>query len=162
MEHRKNNNDARLVPLTTVEQFKALQAYAAQDGHIVVCPSHLVMKGSQIVGYGSIGSVPMLNTWVHSKHVNKFESLRLLREAETMLAEGGAKFVILPVAASSPFRKFVGKLGYTTLGDASYNIKRLKPQAGSSPSSRPSPPGEGELSAEQLRNGTVQTSGGRE
>lgn len=123
---RDQTNDARLVPLTTVEQFKALQDCARQDNHIVVCPTHLVVKGEQIVGYGSVGKVPMLNCWVHSKHVNKFESIRLLREAETMLADRGAEFVILPVAKESPFRKFVKKLGYIVLGEAGYNIKRLQ------------------------------------
>ncbi len=122
---KRHGSDARLVPLTTPQEFKDLQRYAAEDEHIVVVPSHLVMKGSQIVGYASVGSVPMLNCWVHSKHVNKHESVRLLRECEDMLAERGAQFCILPVAENSPFRPYVNKLGYTTLGSASYNLKQL-------------------------------------
>ena len=118
--------NAQIVPIATAEQFVDLAKMAKADRHTVVIPSHLVIKKGEIVGYGSIGAVPMLNVWVHSRKVNKFESVRLLHEAEQMLAKGGAQFVILPCANDSPFRKYVGKLGYTELGNASYNLKRLK------------------------------------
>jgi len=128
---------AQVVPLTTQEQYQALLCAAAEDHHTVVGPTHIVVKGGQVVGYGSLGAVPMLNVWVHSAHVNKFESVRLLRQAESMLAALGARMVILPVDENSPFRKYVTKLGYKNLGNASYNLKILPAPPVLSPSTPP-------------------------
>lgn len=116
---------AELVELTDLAQLEALKLAAASDGHTAIVPTHLVMKRGEIVGYASIGAVPVLNVWVHSQKVVKFESVRLLRQGEALLKERGYQFVILPVAENSPFRPYVQKLGYHTLGNASYNIKQL-------------------------------------
>lgn len=116
---------AELVEITDLAQLEALKVAAASDGHTAIVPTHVIVKRGEIVGYASIGAVPVLNVWVHSQKVVKFESVRLLREGEAMLKERGYRFVILPVAENSPFRPYVQKLGYHTLGNASYNIKQL-------------------------------------
>lgn len=128
MQNGKQSNDARLVPLTSVEQFMALERAAGKDQHVVVCPTHLILKGDEIVGYASLGNVAVLNTWVCRGRVNKHESTRLLKEGERMLGQQGFEWVCLPVAKESPFRKFVKRLGYIVLGESGYNIKRVKVQ----------------------------------
>lgn len=145
----KHGKEARLIPLTTVEQFLALQASAARDQHTVICPSHLIVKNEMIVGYASIGNVAVLNCWVSTRHVNKFESVRLLREGEQRLAAQGYEWLILPVAKVSPFRRFVQKLGYYFLGESGFNLKRL----------RGAPAGEGAPPGARRENGEVQTVG---
>ena len=78
-----------------------------------------------MIGYGSVGSVAMLNVWIDSRKGTARDSLYLLREAEGMMAGLGAKIICLPVAQTSPFLPHVERLGYTPLGWASYNLKRL-------------------------------------
>ena len=109
----------------TPDDVLPLELAAASDHHTVIVPTHVVKRDGEIIGYGSIGTVPMLNVWVHSTKVNKFESLRLLREAEAIAKAQGAAYVIMPVSEESPFRPYVARMGYTTLGSASYNLKKL-------------------------------------
>lgn len=116
---------ARIVPLTSAEEIQRLVGAAASDEHIVVAPTHLVMKGEEIVGYGSLGAIRLFNVWVHSKKVNKFESVRLLHEAEGMMRASGGPLVCLPCDEKSPFRPYIERLGYRNLGHASYNVKNL-------------------------------------
>lgn len=118
---------ARIVPLASHEDAQRLVGAAASDEHIVVAPTHLVMKGEEIVGYGSLGAIRLVNVWVHSRKVNKFESVRLLREAEEILRGHGAGVVCMPCDQKSPFRPFMPRLGYAPLGHALYCLKNLNP-----------------------------------
>ncbi len=116
---------ATLQPIQTTTQLILLGQRAAEDDHVVIHPTHLIEKEGEIVGYVSAGAVSMLNCWVHSQKVNKFESFRLLTEAEQLMAAQGHRVICLPCAHTSPFRPYIERRGYTHLGQSGFNLKRM-------------------------------------
>lgn len=116
----------QLRPIESAAVREALAAAAKEDAHSVVGATHVITKRGQIVGYASIGSILMLNTWVHSKKVDARDSLEMLNMCENVAAALGQKTICLPVDLKSPFYPHVERLGYTRLGNASFNLKHLK------------------------------------
>jgi hypothetical protein len=116
--------DAQLRPMTLAD-LPALVEAAKQDDHVVICPTHVITKKGEIVGYVSIGSVWMVNAWVDSRRVNRFESTRLLRESEEVAEQMGGAAICVPCAQTSPFYPYMKRLGYDVLGFSSFNLKML-------------------------------------
>jgi hypothetical protein len=119
------DNFPRLRPLTTREELIALERSATADNHCVIAPTHLVVRGGDIVGYASLAGVPMLNVWVDSKLVRARESAYLLNAAENILAGSGHRKVLLPCSTDSRFHPLIEKLGYSRLGTTTLNLKGL-------------------------------------
>lgn len=112
-------------PLRTAEQHQQLLRVAAEDNHLVIGPTHLVTRGEEIVGYGSIGGVMLVTAWVHTGKVRARDSWGLLNTAENLAAGLGAAQIALPCAESSPFHPFLDGLGYARLGATTFNLKKL-------------------------------------
>lgn len=113
----------RLKPISSREELEALERAAAADNHSVLAPTHLVVRGGDIVGYASIGGIPILNVWVDSQRVKARESAYLLNAAENVAAATGVRRILLPCSQESPFHPLIEKLGYTRLGVTSLNVK---------------------------------------
>jgi len=116
---------ARVRRIESQQELLELHAAAAEDNHVVVAATHVVEKAGEIIGYGSIGSVMMLNVWIHSQKGRARDSLTCLREAERLATEQGQTLICMPCAQNSPFIPHIRKLGYTPLGWSSFNLKRL-------------------------------------
>jgi hypothetical protein len=121
-----NNLHPWLRPLAGPADLERLAAAARADNHIVVGPSHVIDRGGEVVGYASLGVVPMLHTWVATGKVGPRESLGLLNCGEMLLANLGHRHVILPCAETSPFWPHIERLGYVKLGVTTLNIKQLQ------------------------------------
>ena len=106
----------RLVPLRTPQEFTLLQTVAAADQHTVIGPSHLVTKAGEVLGYASLGTVPMLHVWLDRHPATAGDSLRMLETAEALLADKGVRLVIMPCAEHSPFSQHMERLGFQKLG----------------------------------------------
>src|SRR5688572_15550674 len=63
-------------------QLSALNECAAADQHVAIAPTHLVLKGEQVVGYGSLGGMPTMHVWMDTRHTNALDSVRMLEHAE--------------------------------------------------------------------------------
>ncbi len=114
-------------PLLTARDNEALIAAAATDNHVPLVPTHLVEKNGEIVGYGSVGAVPMLFVWVHSQKVSARESRGLLNLGENLMAlQYKGPFICCPCTAESPFFPFMRRLGYQSVGEAGFFLKRIK------------------------------------
>ena len=104
-----------------------LTANAAADDHVAIAPTHVVEDDSgRIVGYGSIGAVQYMGVWLDSKRVNAMQSVKLLKQAETLAKEAGVNQVLMPCDPRSPFAPYMPKLGFQQLGTAIFNLKTLK------------------------------------
>jgi len=114
-----------IVPITAPEQVQELVQAAAADHHIVIAPSHLAMKEGEVVGYASIGSIPLFNVWLDSRKVQALDSLRLLKNAEAMARQMGVRQYLMPCAHTSPFHPHMERLGFTRLGFSELNWKRI-------------------------------------
>lgn len=103
---------------------------AQSDEHNPICPTHLaqvLVEGRpQVVGYASIGIVPMVFCWVHSKRVRARDSFTLLRQVEEAArVRAPAGIICTPCGFGSPFYKYMPKLGYNHCGDGGIFLKIL-------------------------------------
>ena len=112
----------QVVPLTPALA-AAVQRAAAGDRHGVIHPSHAVVRGADVVGYGSLGTVPMFFAWLHTQQMSAPETFRAWAQAEKILAGRGP--VCMPCTADSPLLPFVEKKGYARIGTAHLFIKEL-------------------------------------
>jgi hypothetical protein len=110
-----------VVPVTQVH-LQGLELLAKADGHGVIYPTHAVMRGDEeIVGYGSLGRVPMFFAWLHSRKLGPRESFEAWRQAEALLKGRGP--VCVPCTDGSPLLPFLEKKGYSKVGTAHLFIK---------------------------------------
>ena len=115
-----------VTPIRSDAEREALAQVAASDGHQVLAATHLVRREGGIIGYASLGAVPLLLTWVHSAKVRSRESLGLLNLAENLVAAAGARLVCTPCTQESPFRPYMEGLGYAYIGESGLFLKPLK------------------------------------
>jgi hypothetical protein len=103
----------------------ALRSAASADQHTVLAPTHLVIKGDEIVGYGSLGGLPTLHLWLDSHKVHAADSLRLLETAEALLADKNVRQVLVPCSEQSPFAQHMERLGFKKLGTTTLFTKEF-------------------------------------
>lgn len=108
------------------EEVPKLIAEAAADGHSILAPSHIIERGGEIVGYFSIGQIPLVLAWAHTKRMRSRESIHCLNLAENLIGSARPGAVIcVPCAERSPFGPYMAGLGYQTFGHATINIKKV-------------------------------------
>jgi hypothetical protein len=107
-----------------VEELKEVARVAKEDGHGVIAATHLIQKQGEVVGYASIGAMPVVFTWLHSKKVKARETVALLNTAEA-LAAANSGVVCVPCMRTSPLFGFMEKFGYKLGGDYGLFFKRL-------------------------------------
>lgn len=108
----------------TPEDVPILQELAAADGHIVLSPTHVILKGEQMVGYVSSGSIPSVLVWMDTQRTAVRDSLAVENWFCNHLASIGARQLILPCTDKSPFQPFLKRVGYHSLGAVAY-LKNL-------------------------------------
>lgn len=107
-------------------ELEVLKRVAAEDNHAVVNPTHVAVKGGEIVGYCSLAhQVTLVNLWLHSEKAGPVDSLCGLTAVESLCAEHGSRGMVLPCSEDSPFYPKMTKLGFTRLGTSSVNVKGL-------------------------------------
>lgn len=126
---------ARMVPLRNPtnadeekqlsERLAALNEGAAADQHVAIAPTHLVMKGEQVVGYGSLGGMPTMHVWMDTRHTNALDSVRMLEHAEVAWREKGVRHVLVPCSENSPFAPHMERLGFRRLGPTVLYVKEI-------------------------------------
>lgn len=116
---------ARLVPLlaprnqpeaeAAAARVGALQEAAAADQHIVIAPTHLMLKGEKIIGYLSLGGLPVVQAWFDSKSPHASDSLKMIETGEAILADKGVHAYAVACAEHSPFTPHLPRLGFRRL-----------------------------------------------
>jgi hypothetical protein len=106
-----------------------LQEHAKADRHEVIAPTHVFVKRGELVGYASVGVVPLMLPWFDTKRCKAADSLYFINVMENLAAElmpPRAKGIIcVPVMQGSPFEPFIGKLGYINAGQATLALKKV-------------------------------------
>lgn len=116
----------QLVALGSQLELKAqLQLAAARDRHQVIAPTHVVMKDGAVLGYGSLGAVPMFLAWMDTRRATARDSFTAWQLAEADLAARGHGWVCMACEAASPFAPYLTKRGYTVAGTAQLCLKDL-------------------------------------
>ena len=70
----------RLEPITLLLQAQ-VRAAAAADGHGVIHPTHAVVRGDEVVGYTSLGSVKLVFAWLDTRKLSAPETLQVIAHA---------------------------------------------------------------------------------
>ena len=117
-------SEIQLLPMH-LDQLPKLTAAAAEDRHVPMHPTHLVMRGREIVGYASLAAVPMMFAWLHTTKLRGPESFRAWRLAEEEMRRRGVKAVCLPCTHESPLLPFMERRGYKGIFDARIHLKEL-------------------------------------
>lgn len=106
---------AQLQPLVSQARLVELQMAAAADEHIVIAPTHIMERNGEIIGYLSLGAMPVVQAWFHSQKCRALDSVRMIRAGEQVFREIGVKQYCVGVSEHSPFAPHMGRLGYTRL-----------------------------------------------
>lgn len=117
-------------PLSTQQQFAALNEAAAADNHAVLFPSHVIQNADgAIVGYFSLVRMPVVNVWTSTKETTAKETLHLLSAMDGMLADllkaNPDPTYAMPCAEDSPYFDLMEKMGYKKLGKTVMFLKTL-------------------------------------
>jgi hypothetical protein len=106
-----------------------LEAQAKADGHALIAPSHVFERRGELVGYVSLGVVPLMLPWFDTKRCQGADSLYYINCMENLAAAlmpaASSGLVCVPVMAGSPFEPFIQKLGYVNAGQATLALKKV-------------------------------------
>jgi hypothetical protein len=105
-----------LRPLSPGQCPALVEAARADGNHAVIDPTHVVMRGDEIVGYGSIGRVRMFYAWLDTQKLSGMESFNAWRQAEMEMQRLGGP-IACPCKLTSPLLPFMERKGYKPLGD---------------------------------------------
>lgn len=104
-------------PLVQIHQctpadLQHLEECAKLDGHAVIAPSYVVLKGEQTVGY--IGVLPTVTAWLDTQRVQVRDSLVVQNFWENQLRANFPNMPVIGVACTqeSPFFKYLPRVGY--------------------------------------------------
>ena len=93
-----------------------LVSAAARDHHIVLNPTHVMLRGDQITGYLSLNGLPQVHCWFDTQSGHVFDSLKMIEAGEVAFAEHGIADYTVACAEESPFTPHLERMGYTKLG----------------------------------------------
>jgi len=108
------------------EDMETLTKRAAEDNHVVLKPTHVMEQDGEIVGYLSVGAVPLVLAWTDSKKVKAPASVNALCFVEDVLQAVGADCVCVPCWESSPFFTYMPKFGYQQTITTTLFVKKLE------------------------------------
>lgn len=107
---------ARLVTLKDNETARRLFEAARADNHLCIAPTHVMMRGEQIIGYLSLGAMPVVQAWFDSQSGHALDSLKMIEMGEAIFDTQGVKQFCVGVSESSPFAPHMERLGFKELG----------------------------------------------
>lgn len=116
---------ATLIPLAPRDEAEAhalpakihaLRQLAAADNHIVLNPTHVMVKGGQVIGYLSLNGLPTVHAWFDTKNKHATDSIKMIEHGETIFRQQGVRAYTVACAEESPFTPHMARLGFTKLG----------------------------------------------
>ncbi len=109
------------------DEFNELVELAKVDKHGVYCPTHVVKRNNEKIGWFSIGSpgVPVVFAWLSTEKVGPRESFSLINLIENHVELNGATAVAFPIPRESPFHPLMENMGYAFSGNYDYFVKKL-------------------------------------
>lgn len=122
----KSRNFATVRPIRP-EDAEAVRAAAAEDGHQLVAPTHVVERDGEIIGALSVGVVPLVLAWGHSTKSRTRDAVHTVSVIENLLAlaSPAGTVVAIPSVAECPFAGTLQALGYSQHGTVTLNLKKV-------------------------------------
>lgn len=107
------------------DTLKRLQAAAANDQHMVIAPTHLMVRGDKIIGYLSLNGLPVVQCWFDRQAGHASDSLKMIEHGETIFREQGVGAYAVACAPESPFTPHMERMGFTKLGSTVLWAKQI-------------------------------------
>ena len=104
------NDRIKIRPFNPQDWDKLVKNAEADEHSGVYCPTHVSIKNNEIVGYLSIGAVPMVLAWQHREKVKPLDSIQVLSFLEGVTHN--FKTICIPCDPESPYNKLLPKAGY--------------------------------------------------
>lgn len=104
-----------LMKRPTAMEVDQLRKLATAENHLVIHPTHVLKKNDNLVGYLSIGAMPIVMSFF-SKQCQARDSMKFIEQAETHMRALGQSHYYTTCADNSPFFPFMQKLGFVDLG----------------------------------------------
>lgn len=114
----------RVRAVNSEEEYKKIVEAAAADNHGTFFPTLAITKGEEVVGYFSIGALPLIMMWLSTVRLNARESMNLLNTMEAVAAKD-SRFIAVPCPKDSPFYPLMEKMGYTNKGNYDLFVKEV-------------------------------------
>lgn len=109
---------------------EVLAALAKADQHALIAPTHVFVKNGELIGYASLGVVPMILPWFDTRKCKAADSLYFINQLENLAANAmpnnGQDLICVPFVPASPFTPYIGKLGYIDTGAAQLTFKKVR------------------------------------
>ena len=107
-------------------ELQELRERAARDDHVVLAPTHVVEKGGEIVGYLSIGAIPIVNVWMDSTQMGPRDSVAVLGQLDAVMDYAGQPAYYMPCDKGSPFYPVMDKLGFGSLMETEIFVRKAR------------------------------------
>ncbi|MDE2106054.1 MAG: hypothetical protein KGL39_53015 [Patescibacteria group bacterium] len=93
------------------EALKVVEAIKA-DNDSLILPSHLVERRCEIVGAASLGVMPLVCVWNHSKHITARDSMHLKLVYDSIMETKGHQTYLIACNKQSPYNSHMERLGF--------------------------------------------------
>lgn len=124
-DHTGDDHETALIPLKANSEQEAAQLQqllerlinaAARDNHMVLAPTHVMVRDGAPVGYLSLGGMMTVQCWFDSSIKNPRHSKDMIRHAESIMRDHGQRGYIVCCSEESPFTPNMERLGFEKLG----------------------------------------------
>lgn len=106
------------------DEITELHKLAAAENHLIISPSHLFEKNKEIVGYCSIGAMPLVMSFFSSS-LQVRDSIKFIDLAEVHMRALGQKYYFTTCFENSPFFPVMSKLGFKEIGQTHLFSKEI-------------------------------------
>lgn len=116
---------AHVRPYAPNDYAELAQAARADSGHIAVAPTHVVEKEGRIVGYFSLGAIPLALVWLDTKACQVLDTVVVVSTYENLARAMGHQALCVPCSKTSPFYQYMKKNGFVEMSDMTMFVKSL-------------------------------------
>lgn len=97
------------------DDVRAIQSAMEGQDQLLVTPTHILHKGGDVVGYWSIGAVPLVLAW-HHNDLTASDSYHLVNTLQTVCNDRGHSNHLLGLSKHSPYVEYISRVGYQAFG----------------------------------------------
>jgi hypothetical protein len=104
------------------DDFEATMQAAKTDGHTLLNPTHMLVRDNDIMGGWSLGGIPLVTVWNHTQKVSARDTMLMNPVLDSIMKQQTDSYLIA-CTESSPYNKYMEKLGYTPTWAANLYLK---------------------------------------
>lgn len=123
-----NKQNYRWMRRATPADVEPVKAAAHADNHEVIALSHVMTKGGEMIGAGSLAQVPLVLPWFDTQKCKARDTMYFINQAENMIAEllPNVEMFCVPFAEKSPFVPHIEQIGFVNAGKFYLTFKKVR------------------------------------